>query len=214
MPGSPENHHETHIPAFQSPPRSHSRLSRSHEDPRWSRRHQRTPRQGPQAPGCLSVGVVAGSPGRRMQRLKTRAQFQAVMAGSTVSRTPHFALHRTGLHADSQEIAQESERSVSGGLLQSPPTGPGSAGSRALFAVSEPWLGALVPKRWAKRAVTRNAIKRQIYSVSRDYHFPVAAHVVRLRSSFDRTHFVSAQSDALKKAVRAELQDLFAKALA
>ena len=29
-----------------------------------------------------------------MHRLKTRAQFQAVMAGGTVSRTAHFALHR------------------------------------------------------------------------------------------------------------------------
>ncbi|WP_048441338.1 ribonuclease P protein component [Caenimonas sp. SL110] len=149
-----------------------------------------------------------------MQRLKTRAQFQAVMAGSTVSRTPHFALHRTGLYPDSQKIAQESERSASSGRPQSPPTGPGSTGPEALFAVSEPWLGAMVPKRWAKRAVTRNAIKRQIYAVSRDYSFPVAAHVVRLRSGFDRAQFVSAESDALKRAVRAELQNLFAKAAA
>ncbi len=72
----------------------------------------------------------------------------------------------------------------------------------------------MVPKRWAKRAVTRNAIKRQIYAVSRDYNLPMAAHVVRLRSGFDRAHFVSAQSDALKRAIRAELQNLFAKALA
>ncbi len=149
-----------------------------------------------------------------MQRLKTRAQFQAVLAGSTVSRTPHFALHRTGLHPDLQTIAQGSEASASGERLQSQPTGPGSTGSGALFAVSEPWLGAMVPKRWAKRAVTRNAIKRQIYAVSRDYNLPVAAHVVRLRSGFDRAHFVSAQSDALKRAIRAELQNLFAKALA
>ncbi|PKO60021.1 MAG: ribonuclease P protein component, partial [Betaproteobacteria bacterium HGW-Betaproteobacteria-18] len=28
-----------------------------------------------------------------MQRLKSRRQFQAVLAGSTLSRTPHFALH-------------------------------------------------------------------------------------------------------------------------
>ncbi len=73
------------------------------------------------------------------------------------------------------------------------------------------WLGAMVPKRWAKRAVTRNAIKRQIYSVSSEAKFdlPGAAHVVRLRAAFDRKQFVSASSDQLKTQVRSELLRLF-----
>ena len=76
-------------------------------------------------------------------------------------------------------------------------------------------IGALVPKRWAKRAVTRNAIKRQIYSVSTDVEsvLPVAVYVVRLRSVFDRKQFVSATSAALQTAVRRELQQLFGRAL-
>ena len=84
----------------------------------------------------------------------------------------------------------------------------------ALFGVPDVWIGAMVPKRWAKRAVTRNAIKRQIFSVSIDFEsaLPVAAHVVRLRAGFDRTQFISATSDALKAAVRQELQQLFARA--
>ena len=120
-----------------------------------------------------------------MQRLKTRAQFQAVLAGATVARTAHFALHRCALDA------------------------PG--GAAPLFALDEAWLGAMVPKRWARRAVTRNAIKRQIYAVSQDFEarMPPAAHVVRLRSAFDRKQFVSAESTLLKQAVRAELQQLF-----
>jgi ribonuclease P protein component len=136
-----------------------------------------------------------------VQRLKTRAQFQAVMAGSTVSRTTHFALHRLGLQA-----------------AEANSTGPGSEGPAALFAAGaasqEPWIGALIPKRWAKRAVTRNAIKRQIYTVSQDFEtqMPVAAHVVRLRAGFDRAQFASATSDALKRAVRTELHELFARA--
>ena len=136
-----------------------------------------------------------------MQRLKTRAQFQAVMAGSTVSRTAHFALHRLGLAASAPQT-----------------TGPGSEGPAALFAVlcdvREPWIGALIPKRWAKRAVTRNTIKRQIYTVSQNFEtqLPAAAHVVRLRAGFDRVQFVSATSEALKRAVRGELQELFARA--
>jgi ribonuclease P protein component len=138
-----------------------------------------------------------------LQRLKTRAQFQAVMAGATVSRTTHFALHRLGLEA-----------------TQAASTGPRSEGPAALFHVRpdarEPWIGALIPKRWAKRAVTRNAIKRQIYTVSQDFEtqLPAAAHVVRLRAGFDRTQFISATSDALKRAVRGELQALFAQAAA
>jgi ribonuclease P protein component len=132
-----------------------------------------------------------------VQRLKTRAQFEAVMAGSTVSRTAHFALHRRELDAP-----------------QAPAPGPWSAGPKALFAVREAWIGALIPKRWAKRAVTRNTIKRQIYTVSQAFEpgLPAAAHVVRLRAGFDRARFTSATSDALKQAVRGELHELFARA--
>ena len=121
------------------------------------------------------------------------------MAGTTVSRTPHFALHRTELDMPAESVS---------------PAGPGPQKSQALFAVvNEPWVGAMLPKRWAKRAVTRNAIKRQIYAVSREFEarLPVAAHVVRLRSGFDRKEFVSASSDVLKRAVRSELQELFAR---
>ena len=60
----------------------------------------------------------------------------------------------------------------------------------------------------------RNAIKRQIYTVSQDYEaqMPPAAHVVRLRSDFARAQFPSAWSAALKDGVRAELQQLFERA--
>ncbi|QFZ82560.1 ribonuclease P protein component [Variovorax paradoxus] len=124
-----------------------------------------------------------------MQRLKTRAQFQAVLAGATVARTAHFALHRCALDVS-------------------------ASGAASLFPSDEVWLGAMVPKRWARRAVTRNAIKRQIYTVSAapGVVLPRAAHVVRLRAGFDRKVFVSASSDKLKAAVRAELQQLLARA--
>ena len=75
-------------------------------------------------------------------------------------------------------------------------------------------MGAVVPKRHAKRAVTRNGIKRQIYAVSRDFEarLPAAAHVVRLRLDFARKDFPSAWSDALKASVRGELLQLFERA--
>jgi ribonuclease P protein component len=134
-----------------------------------------------------------------VQRLKTRSQFQAVLAGSTVARTAHFALHCAAL--DGPVVKQNASE-------------PSKAPALALFAVRDVWMGAMVPKRWAKRAVTRNAIKRQIYSVSNDFKslLSVAGHVVRLRAGFDRKLFVSATSDELKTAVRHELQELFARA--
>jgi ribonuclease P protein component len=122
------------------------------------------------------------------QRLRSRPQFQAVMAGAPVAKTPHFALHRAAL-----DVPVE---------------------GKALFPVADAWLGVLLPKRWARRAVTRNAIRRQIYEVARHRAAPLpqAAWVVRLRSEFSRKQFVSATSDALKQAVRAELEQLLSRA--
>jgi ribonuclease P protein component len=133
-----------------------------------------------------------------VQRLKNRAQFDAAMAGGTVSRTPHFVLHRAPLDATSS-------------------TGPESDGRQVLFVLqTEPWIGAVIPKRWAKRAVTRNGIKRQVYNVSASFEqrLPVAAHVVRLRMDFARKDFPSAWSDPLKAAVRGELLQLFERVAA
>ena len=129
------------------------------------------------------------------------------MAGGTIARTAHFALHRLVLASDAAGItAAPSE----------PGDQPSKVVPQALFAFEATWLGAMVPKRWARRAVTRNAIKRQIYAVaaSLDAPLPQAAHVVRLRATFDRKQFVSASSCALQQAVRAELVQLFARAAA
>lgn len=122
------------------------------------------------------------------------------MNGQTVSRTPHFALHRVALPfvAATGDVADVEKTSL----------------KKPLFTVQDTWLGVVVPKRWAKRAVTRNTIKRQIYAVSTSStcQLPVAAHVVRLRAGFDRAVFISATSDKLKTAVRTELQQLFSGA--
>lgn len=111
------------------------------------------------------------------------------MAGAPVTKTPHFALHRVALDAHVE--------------------------GAPLFPVADAWLGVLLPKRWARRAVTRNAIRRQIYEVERHLPeaLPQAAWVVRLRSEFSRKQFVSATSDALKRTVRAELEQLLARAM-
>lgn len=137
-----------------------------------------------------------------MQRLKTRSQFQAVMDGTIVSRTPHFALHRLAL----QPSAAPASAAAAAACAD-------AAEPKPLFSAVDVWLGALVPKRWARRAVTRNTIKRQIYTVGATHEARLgqAAHVVRLRSAFARDQFVSATSDRLRHAVRAELEQLFGR---
>ena len=152
-----------------------------------------------------------------MRRLQTRAQFQAAMAGGVEARTAHFALHRLVLQRPS---------ALPAAFNQPPPEEPAATlQAQALFAVgaaqAQPtvlWVGAMAPKRWARRAVTRNAIKRQIYTLFDPQchpaarQLPQAAFVVRLSKTFDRKRYPSAWSEALRQAVRAELEQLLARA--
>lgn len=124
----------------------------------------------------------------RPRRLKTREQFQAVLACAPTARTEHFSMHSLDL----------------------------GAAPAAAFSAPGPWLGALVPKRWARRAVTRNLIRRQIHALASARPLLLSAHgahVVRLRSAFDPMRYRSAASPALRAAVRAELLQLFERAL-
>jgi ribonuclease P protein component len=72
------------------------------------------------------------------------------------------------------------------------------------------YFGTVVPKRHARRAVTRNLLKRQIRGAF-DRHapgLPAGLWLVRLRGAFAVADFVSARSAALALAVRAELDGL------
>ena len=76
------------------------------------------------------------------------------------------------------------------------------------------WLGLVVPKRHAKRAVTRTLVKRQIRTIAADCapRLEPGLWVVRQRSPFDPKQYPSAASDALKVAARDELRALFERA--
>ena len=122
-------------------------------------------------------------------RLRDPAQFKLGMDQKTVAKSAHFVLHSPSIDP-SQEIGPDHSK----GLLQ--PTH---------------LIGAVIPKRWAKRAVTRNAIRRQIYQAWSQWlsRLPAGVHVVRLKTGFDTKEFHSATSAAFKTAVRAELNQLF-----
>lgn len=116
------------------------------------------------------------------------------MASGVVAKSPHFVLHQWSTAKASKAT-----------------TGPGFEKAPALFVEGVLVLGALTPKRWAKRAVTRNLIKRQIFNVTQTMapHLEPTAYVVRLRCGFSVRQFPSASSAALKAAVRTELTQLF-----
>jgi ribonuclease P protein component len=74
------------------------------------------------------------------------------------------------------------------------------------------WLGWVVPKRHARRAVTRTLLKRQI-RVAFERHaaaLPGGLWLVRLRAPFAPTEFISARSALLAAAARTELDRLLA----
>ena len=115
------------------------------------------------------------------------------MSASAVARTPHFVLH---------QWQPSAKASIGSGFEQAP----------TLFVDGVLTIGALTPKRWAKRAATRNLIRRQVHSVSREVEKSLmpTAYVVRLRATFNSQKFISASSDELKQVVREELKLLFA----
>jgi ribonuclease P protein component len=69
-----------------------------------------------------------------------------------------------------------------------------------------------VPKRFARRAVTRSTLKRQMRAAMARHGSSLAgtACVMRLRAPFPTTLYASAASSALTVEARRELDELFA----
>jgi ribonuclease P protein component len=76
------------------------------------------------------------------------------------------------------------------------------------------WLGYVVPKRHARRAVTRSLLKRQVRVAFAQHAslLPAGLWLVRLRAPFAVSEFVSARSQALAQAARSELNSLLDRA--
>jgi len=148
-------------------------------------------------------------------RMQRSADFELVLASRACARSAHFAAHhvaqspgptsqrrnqagRTGLStADAETCAQPVDESI--------PQGPDRC-----------WFGAVVPKRHARKAATRNLLRRQIRAAM-DRHHNTLAHglwLVRLRAPFDGRQYRSAGSDALRLAARSELDALLMQAAA
>ena len=149
----------------------------------------------------------------------TRAEdFELVLKSHSLARSPHFAMHHLAkLPSRPTKASVKSAKSqLSTGVAsvvnklvddtpRQQPKLPGSDGV---------WLGMVVPKRHAKRAVTRTLLRRQIKAAMESQtQVPPGLWIVRLRAPFDRTVYVSAASKALADVAREELLQLVSSAI-
>lgn len=144
-----------------------------------------------------------------MQRLVDSVRFERVLRCASRASTVHFAVHHLPASADAREGPAaglgDPELSTSSSALgartvdDSPNQGSGKQ------------FGVVMPKRHARRAVTRSLLKRQVYAAANRYAALLGRGlwIVRLRAPFDRAAFPSAASLALRRVARAELEALF-----
>ena len=144
-----------------------------------------------------------------LERLVHKADFERLLSTRSLMRSTHFVLHH-----------------VSGGPSPTPPrkksTATGDLSTTPARLVQPTvdnlpaglWIGCVVPKRHARRAVTRSLLKRQIRAsfVRHADKLPGGMWLLRLRAGFATTEFVSARSAALAEAARLELDGLLSRA--
>jgi ribonuclease P protein component len=138
-------------------------------------------------------------------RLVQAADFQRLLAAPRLQRSDHFSIHHIqgrpavaaarAVKAESTNLSTAHEPSCPQVVDDLPEPAAGR------------WLGCVVPKRHARRAVTRNMLKRQIRAaVARhESQLPMGLWLVRLRGPFVAAKYPSADSAALRAAARGEL---------
>jgi ribonuclease P protein component len=141
-------------------------------------------------------------------RLVQAADFQRLLAAPLRQRSAHFAVHHVSgvptLPARRQRTTDEADLSTDCEPSCPEPVDELPPGR---------WLGCVVPKRHARRAVTRSVLKRQIRAAVGRHEDRLAQGLwlVRLRQPFAPMQFPSADSGALRAAVRQELEQLLAR---
>jgi ribonuclease P protein component len=142
-------------------------------------------------------------------RIVRSVDFERVLGSPIRARSTHFAVHY--LESRPSQPAKPRSQTVSTEL--STGEAPDQGVSVDDFRPATCWLGAVVPKRHARRSVTRNLLKRQIRrAASEQAGLAPGLWVVRLRSPFERKTFSSASSDALRALASEELSTVFADA--
>lgn len=155
-----------------------------------------------------------------LRSLDGAERFQAVLGTRPCSRSAHFMLHYRAV--DKLSTALTAPRAVAVDDVEAPGSGSASADAPSPAAVPSDMgssvrvhLGLVVPKRHAKRAVTRNLVRREARAQMTRCadRLPPGDWVLRLRAPFDRQTFSSAASAALLSVVREEMTRLIADGL-
>ncbi|HWP18071.1 MAG TPA: ribonuclease P protein component [Burkholderiaceae bacterium] len=152
-----------------------------------------------------------------MQRLQHRADFERVLgagAAAVVARSAHFVVHHLA-PSDNPGTAELSTTPAAAAVAVVDP-GRTRVSARRPCPPGAARVGVVIPKRWARRSVTRSLLKRQVFAAFDRLPAPLPAGdwVVRLRAPFDAKQFPSAASEPLKRAARQELDGLLAHARA
>ena len=140
-----------------------------------------------------------------------KADFERLLSTRSRTRSAHFALHH--VNAGPSAPAKRRSRTRTAELS----TEAGQLASQAVDdSPTSVWFGCVVPKRHAKRAVTRNLIRRQIREAfgRHEPRLPRGLWMLRLVAAFDPVQFVSARSDALAAAAGEEIDTLMARVAA
>lgn len=142
---------------------------------------------------------MAGAPASKPRHgagLRT-ADIERALSSRPCARSEHFVLHHVVSEAPlAAELSTD------------------AAQSDARYVEDRRRFGTVVPKRHARRAVTRNLIKRQGRAAfaSSAARLSAGDWLLRLRSAYSAAQFPSAASGALRTRLREELRALFASA--
>ncbi len=155
-------------------------------------------------------GAVSAPQTAVTSALTQSSDYTRVLNVAPCARTAHFAAHHlpqrplVGKKAVSTPSAADLSTAAMLELTRAVDESP----------LSGLWLGLVVPKRYAKRAVTRTLLKRHIRAAVAMAATALGPGlwVVRLRTPFARSEFTSAASTRLASAATAELAMLMAAA--
>jgi ribonuclease P protein component len=136
---------------------------------------------------------------------------RAALAAPVVSRTAHFLLQHLGDIGSALPASSPMSAAIKLSTDHAPNQGRSvdKANSTVLPALLA--VGLVVPKRHARRAVTRNLIKRQMREAMLRRSLAAGVWLIRLRVGFDKARYPSAASAALRLAVHEELELLFGR---
>ena len=177
--------------------------------------HPGTPSDVSPAPALAVPEASAVAKAAALGHLLRPVDFQRVLGTPPRSRSAHFSVHHmTGAPTP----ASKPDKCVLSDKLSTAdaPTCPPAVDDLPAKPISGRWLGLVVPKRHAKRAVTRTLIKRQMRALMQAHATQLSSGlwVLRLRAPFDRKEFISAASERLRGVVRDELTLLLQRAAA